>query len=280
MRLLKKGIFIAIIAAGGWWAWENQPLLVETIDQYVNNGDILTLEARFTPEQIMNANRRQLLADNKHAFREPSLKFHPYLLMESKYTGYDGRTREGTMLWSLVDGEMVIDTDSWERTHGFQDALEVGATRNDFKIINGIARHGAITREELSKDLHVDQDTLEPWIESTKQKHLVVQKGNKLQLHLQNPKILVAPQTEIRHWLVTKPYSHMQRLNKKYSSRQIEKVAKAAFGTDFTVRNMKEISLPVYLIEVENPDGSIHTTYWNALNGQQVTAQPLAYNRR
>ena len=58
------------------------------------------------------------------------------------------------------------------------------------------------------------------------------------------------------------------------SSSQIQKIAKAAFGDDFTVRNTTEVYLPVYSIEVLNPDGSTFTTYWNALTGDRMTSRP------
>jgi hypothetical protein len=60
------------------------------------------------------------------------------------------------------------------------------------------------------------------------------------------------------------------KVAKRYSKSDIEKNAKAVFGADFTIRNSKEVFLPVYSIEVLNPDGSVLTTYWNALSGQRM----------
>ncbi len=275
MRLFITLVLLAAVAVGGWWAWNHHPQFRNLVANYVENGDFLTLEARFTPEQIMNQHRSELLVDAAHSYLEPSLKFHPYLLMEVKYT-LDKKTREGVILWSMVDGEMVLNSETWEQTHGFEDTIRAGATASDFKVLNALARHqGAITKANLERELHLDADVIHPWIESVKQKRLITQKGDLLQLHLQDPRIDVVPQTKISHWLVTKPYNHAQRERAKYSQSQLQHIAEAAFGSDFTIRNSSTVFLPVYSIEVQNPDGSILTSFWNALNGQRIQPRYL-----
>ena len=271
MRKISILLVIAILAVGGWWLWANNKNLSGMLDQYVGNSDVLTLEARHTAQDIMDNHRSELLGDSKRTFQEPSLKFYPYLLLEVKYLTPDRKSREGVILWGLEDGEMVLNTDNWEKTHGFQDALDAEANRNDFRIINALAAHGGtISRDELLRELRVEPETADLWIDSVRQKHLIVQQGGGYILHFENPKILVTPQTKISQWLVTKPYSHASRVSSKYSKSQIEKLAKAAFGPEFTIRSDKEVFLPVYNIEVLNPDGSILTSYWNALNGQRI----------
>ena len=88
---------------------------------------------------------------------------------------------------------------------------------------------------------------------------------------MQNPRLSVLPETKIDQWLVTKPSKNAKRITKKYRAYQIENIAKAAFGSDFTIRRTKEIFLPVYSIVVKNPDNSEMTTHWNALNGKKLS---------
>ena len=66
---------------------------------------------------------KELLKDTDHVFLEPTLKFVPYLLMDVKYIRTQDKTGEGVILWGLVDGEMVINTGTWEKTHGFTDCI-------------------------------------------------------------------------------------------------------------------------------------------------------------
>lgn len=276
MRLTFSILCVAAITGGSWYLWETNPNLRDLAAQYIENGEVLTLEARYTPEQIMNAHRTELISDDAYTFQEPELKFHPYLLMEVKYMQPDKKTKEGVILWSMVDGEMVLDTQTWDKTHGFEDAILANASKDDFKVLNALAKFkGRMTMEQLQKELHVEPETLMPWVDSTRQKHLVIQKGAELQLHFQNPKILVTPQTKINQWLVTKPYIHAQRIAKKYTPNQIQANARAAFGQDFMIRSVTEVFLPVYSIEVLNPDGSVLTSFWNALNGQRITPKYL-----
>lgn len=277
MRRFTFVVLILGLVLGGLWLWNHNSDVHDMISQYVENGEIVTLEARYSPEQIMEAHYDELIADDDHSFQSPAVKFHPYLLMEVKYTQPDQKTREGVILWSLVDGEMVLNTETWEKTHGFEDAIDADATRTDFKVLNALAKNkNSMTFDQLQRELHVESDVLQPWLNSVLNKQLVIQKGNQYQLHFQDPKILVSPQTKITQWLVTKPYNHAQQINKKYNGKHIRNIARAAFGEDFTIRNMNEVFLPVISIEVLNPDGSILTTYWNALNGQRIPMKYLA----
>jgi hypothetical protein len=263
-------ILLALVVAGGWWSSQQGFSGWDSLQNYVENGEVSTLEVRFSPEQIMEANKEELLTGGR-TFGESSLKYRPFLLMDVKFTLPGQKTRESKVLWSLADGEMVLNTDTWETTHGFEDAINAEATGDDFKILNALAQNkGALTKERLQKAIRVDVDEFEPMLESARGKHLVTIKGNEVQLHFENPKLLVTPQTKISQALVSKPYSHDQMQGKRYSRGQLERITKAAFGADFKIRTAKEIYLPIYSIRVVNPDGSILTTFWNAINGQRM----------
>jgi hypothetical protein len=280
MRYLKYaliGIFLLLII---WWAFNDGKSFFHQISHYVENGEVQTLEARYSPEQIMEQHRAELLGNTQRSYKDPVTAYYPYLLMDVKYIGSDRKPKEGAILWGMVDGEMVLNTDNWEQTHGFEDAINANATANDFKILNNLARsNGSMTRDQLQKELQLEDAIIEAWIESAKQKHLIVLKGNEVILHFENPKISVAPQTKMNHLPVSKSFSLAQKMGSKYSQSQIERVAKASFGTEFTIRNASEVYLPVYRIEVLNPDGSILTSYWNALNGQRLNPKYLSQNK-
>lgn len=278
MRLLWViGIAAGIIAAVHYFDIE-LPVL-EQVKSYVDNSESLTLEARYTPEELMESKKKELLGKEGRSFLPPSLTFYPYLLLDVKYL--DGKeTKEGVILWSLVDGEMVINADTWEKSHGFHDAIEAGATKQDFRLLNALhGGNGYLSKEKLQKDLHIEMDALESLIESAQKKHLVVVKGSDVRLHFQNPKFLVTPQTKITEWLATKPFPYKQKTAKRYNKSQIEKISKAAFGDDFTIRSIKEVFLPVTTLQVQNPDGSIQTSYWNLINGKRINPIAIGLNK-
>ncbi|NGX62937.1 MAG: hypothetical protein KR126chlam6_00341 [Candidatus Anoxychlamydiales bacterium] len=272
MRLLSvitSFIFASFILS---WIWFNYPEARVYIYDFISRKKFNTLEVRYSAENIMDVHRRELLKDSAHSFLEPDLKFHPYLLMEVKYNRSSDKTSEGIILWSLTDGEMVISTASWDMTHGFKDCIGSGADKNDFKIINILAaRGGSLDRETLSRILNVDNDTLDGWIETCRRKNLIVQNGNNYRLHFQNPKMQVIPETKIDQSIVTKAGRYAARITKKFRPAQIEGMARSAFGNDFAIRKKTEIFLPVYSIVVQNPDGSLMTTYFNALNGKKLS---------
>lgn len=271
MRPAFFSFFLLIIGASVFWSWSYVPNFRSKVEEFLAGRTFQTLEVRYPAEAIMEMHRKELLKDNEHVFLEPTLKFVPYLLMDVKYSRPHDRTGEGVILWGLVDGEMVINTSTWEKTHGFTDCIASNATRNEFKVINALAsRGGSWDREGLSKYLNIENHILDNWIDNCRKKSLIVQNGNSFRLHLQNPKLQVIPETRLEHWLVTKPTKHAQRVKKRYRASQIETIARAAFGNDFAIRKTTEIFLPVYSIIVQNPDGSQMTTYWNALNGKRL----------
>jgi hypothetical protein len=254
----------------GFFVWKNYPEVSSWVHETVFFSKIKTLEIHYTADAIMKDHKRELLADNHHVFLDPDIEFHPYLLMEVKYNRSKDKTAEGVILWSLIDGEMVLDTKSWEKSHGFFDCLEARADRDDFKVINALAKkNGAMDIEELAKALRVEPDVLQIWLEKGKKKNLLVQVGSEFRLHLQNPILLFTPETKIGQWFVSKSSKVTHRESRKYRPSQVISIARASFGSDFTIRKTTEVFLPVHRISVQNPDGSQMTTYWNALNGKQ-----------
>jgi len=275
MRIVTIVIGCLVALLGGFWSWNAFPKIRIKIEDFVSSGTFQTLEVRYSAEAIMDAHRKELLKDGDHVFLEPTLKFIPYLLMDVKYNRSQDKTAEGVILWGLVDGEMVINTGTWEKTHGFTDCIATNATRQEFKIINALAsRGGAWDREGLSKFLNIENNILDNWVDTCRKKSLIVQSGNTYRLHMQNPKLQVIPETKLQQWLVTKPTKRALRVPNRYSPSQIENIARAAFGNDFAIRKTTKIFLPVYSIVVQNPDGSQMTTYWNALNGKRLASSP------
>ena len=270
-------VLALLLVAGGWWAWQS-PEFANWKDQalqYVDNRDIVTLEARFLPEQILDAHKKDLLGSDKKTLQNTTVKYYPYLLLDVKYPE-NNKTREGVLLWGLNEGEIVLNTDSWETTHGFRDCLECRAGRSDFRLMQALAkRQGSLSMDELQKELHLERDVVQTWVNGAQKKGLVVQKGTLVQLHFENPKILVTPLTKIQQHLVSKPQGEAQKASRNYSKGQIMGITQAAFGNDFKIRNSEEIFLPVYSFEILNPDGSIQVSEWNALTGQKIVPHYL-----
>jgi hypothetical protein len=271
MRQVTILIGCIAIGLGLFWTWTYVPGFRTKVDDILSPSTFQTLEVRYPAEAIMEWHKKELLKDSDHLFLEPSLRFVPYLMMEVKYNRTNDKTGEGIILWGLVDGEMVINTNTWEKTHGFTDCIASNATRQEFKIINALAsRGGSWDRDGLSRFLNLENNILDTWVDSCRKKSLIVQNGNTYRLHLQNPKLQVIPETRLEQALVTKSTKRAIRVQKKYRPAQIETIAKAAFGDDFAIRKTKEVFLPVHVIVVQNPDGSQMTTYWNALNGKRL----------
>lgn len=272
MRLIFSLITLASLGFGGWYAWENVTPIRQTVRTALNSSEFQTLEIRFSAEEIMHTYKEQLLKSSGYSYLEPKLMFHPYLLMDVKYSKDQTSTSESSLLWGLSDGEMVIDSSTWEKTHGFEDCLISKATKNDFKVLKTIVDNGgSIDREKLYQRFKVDSDTVDEWVDSCREKKLIVTSGNRFRLHFQNPRIQSLPTTKIGQALVSQPTKYTNKVKGRYTASQIKKLSKIAFGNDYAIRRTQEVFLPVYSIAIQNPDGSVLTTYWNALNGHRLS---------
>ena len=276
MRIIFSLFSLGALVYGLWWTSYNKPDWKNKVEDVLNIGHFHTLEIRYTAEQIMESQQKILLKDPKYQYLEPSLKFYPYLLLEVKYSASDAKTKEGIILWDLTDGEMVVNAKDWDKTHGFADCINANVDRREFKIINAIAqRGGVINREDLRKNIHVETDVIDALIETCRRKKLIVQYGGRYRLHLENPKLKITPSTLIEERLVTQPYRQAICVSRRYSLSQIERITSSAFGEDFAIRKTASVYLPVHCIVVQNPDGSLHTSHWNALNGKPLESNGI-----
>ncbi len=270
MRLISTLLTLAALIYGAYFVNLKYPNLKDQALEFINNSDFHTLEARFSAQQIMDMNRKLLLKDNKHKFLESTIKFSPYLLIEAKYSN-NSETKESIILWDLLDGEMVLNTNQWDKTHGFVDCINANLEKHEFRIINALAdKGGVLDREGLIRSLQIENDILGSLLDSCRRKKLIVQSGTQYRLHLQKPKLSIKPETIVDDRLVTKSYKSSERMSQRFSKSQIKHIAEAAFGQDFAIRHTLNVYLPIYCITVENPDGSVHTSYWNAINGRQL----------
>jgi hypothetical protein len=268
MRFLSTLIILICIGYGVYWINNNQPELKHKALEMIYTRNLSILEARFTANQII---QNEEFFNESEPIKEPILRYHPYVLMEVKFTSQDAKTEEGVILWDQVDGEMITDTRTWDKTHGFSDCMNANADRYEYQILKTIAKNkGKATRQSLQNALNLDPHLLEAWIERTYKKKLIIHQGEFFRIHLHNPVITVEPSTYTSEPLVTKNIKQTESLASRYSSKQIIKAAESAFGDDFAIRNTQNIFLPVYCITTKNPDGSCQTTHWNALNGKRI----------
>ena len=109
-RLLFSMALLGGIGYGGWQAWNFWPPIKETVQEYIGMGQFHTLEAQYTPEQLMENARSSLIKTTEHSYLNPKLEFYPYLFMEVKFSENKRSTVEGIIMWNQIDGEMVLDT--------------------------------------------------------------------------------------------------------------------------------------------------------------------------
>ncbi|HSX03196.1 MAG TPA: hypothetical protein VLG76_00525 [Rhabdochlamydiaceae bacterium] len=268
MKLIFTLLSLGSLGYGLWWFAGEHPEVKHKIESYIKISEVDALEIRHTPEQIMEDHRRTLLRKSGATYLSPILKFYPYLLLEVKFTPSNNKTKEGIILWDLTDGEMVIDSEDWEKTHGFCDCIQMSVQDQEFKILQYLSKKGKVSDEaKMAEELKTECNVLDIWLKNCIRKGLVVASQDGYRLHLEKPNLAQIPETKLKRAPVTKPFKASYKVSQQFSSAKIERMAKVAFGKGFSIRRSSLIYLPVYNITVQNPNGSVHTSFWNASNG-------------
>jgi hypothetical protein len=277
VRLLSLLITLGVLGGGGAFVFFEKPDLYKQILGYFQNESFSSLEVRFTEEQILKKEGASLLRDKRQSFLPAVLEFYPYALFEIKYAAPDDKTYEGLLLWGLSDGEIVLDTTTWETTNGYADCLESRADKQDLAIIRALYRAPGqmLVEESLGQASGLKKELLPNFLEKCKKKKLIVQTRGAYRLHLFEPKLTRLPETKINQWLITKSYNSQEKVSKKFSLRAVEKMAHIAFDNELYIKNVQEIYLPVYRLTVQNPDGTRLIAHYNALNGMPLHIKRL-----
>lgn len=255
------------------WLWFQIPLWWVRLEPSMPYKEITLFEPRFTSEQVMQSQGGQNLFQESEDLSQAQVELFPYLLMEVKYLRGD-KSLESTVLWSLNQGEILLDTTQWEMTHGYYDCLIHGAGQDEMTIINALAnKGGTLDRESLLRMVHRDGDEVDDWIHRCIKKQLIVQIGNIYKLHLQNPKLALEPKTKINVPLRKKRLAFNKVITPKYRPQAIVALAHASFGSGFSIRRQQLVYLPVYSILAKFSDASTATTKWNAHTGHLMNLE-------
>ena len=270
-RFLLSLVTLALIGFTAFVCYEKQDELINYAHSFKKESTIYTLETQFSPEEISTLHQKTLLKDSNCSIAKTSTLFLPHLLLDVKYVNQQKNTEEGRVLFSLVSGEMILDTKTFETTHGFEDCLIAQATEEDFRLLHLLEQQGGyMAREELARRLSLDAEDLSFRLDGLRKKHLIAVKGDTVRIHFHNSRLNIVPQTKMAQPIVMKQVEPAQQLSSRYSKEKIRKIVKAAFGQDFALRKEIELFIPVIEIQVSMKDGSIHTTYWSGLTGKQI----------
>ncbi|MEG0037022.1 MAG: hypothetical protein RSB82_01035 [Victivallaceae bacterium] len=231
---------------------------------------IKALEAKYSPQDVIPGIE---LIDDFGVRTE--LNFFPHLLMHVKYAreGLRSGTQEGVILWSLVNGEMVLDTDTWDCSQGFEDCLLFRADQKDFKILQALALLGGISsKESLRMLLELECKDVEADIKQCCKKKLVFVSGNKIGLLFRSLNALQGNTTKLKSSLVA--YSTPRKSKfypREYSSDQVRNLAKMAFGSNFVIVKHETVFVPVYKVSLKSETGALRSEFINAVNGKKLS---------
>jgi hypothetical protein len=262
-------LFLVAVGIGCFWAYHNAEALKTLALPSDHDETIETLETVCLADEIL-AKQTRLLPSKHHSFGPVTLFFSPHLLIQSKYS-VDGRSSQSaSMLWDLTDGELVLDTNTFEHTQGFADCLVSQPNADDFRILHLLARSGPLSKETVIHELGGNDETLCERIEGLRKRHMVIVSNDIVRLHVESPLLKIDPVT-----VMTRPFVHRHTVRStlieaKYSRHDLENLVKAAFGSNLAIRTSRVIYIPTYEIVVNNPDGSVRKTYWNAVCGREA----------
>ncbi len=267
------GIFLLGIGAF-CFIWKQSPS-IQSLTKASISGEMLTFEAQKSADDLMQMHRNELLKTSYHQFLPARLIYTPHLLLDVKYSKNASSTEEGLLLWGLIDAEMVLDTQGWVTSHGLEDCLNAKATLGEMGLIRQIALRGGALKSDQLLPPSSSNEEIDGLIKSCQKKSLLTLSGDLIRLHFDKPKFPALPFTRLNQEVVVTSGRNKTKMPVRYSTSHIKQFATQLFGNDFTIRQAKEVFVPFYELTVENPDGTLHTTYWNGITGDRFLLKAI-----
>lgn len=271
MRLLYTLFTFAVGGYGLFYLADKYPDLRNKAEEFIDFRTTNALQMQYGYEELIHIHQATLIKERGTRFLDPELTFYPHLLLEVKYNE-NNKTKEGHILWDLIDGEMILDTKDWTKTHGFADCILANTQPHEYQILQALlANGGQADSTTLANNLQLELPIFEIITRSCLKKNLIIPCSAKtFRIHLEKPQLPSLPSTKFHEQLIIKSHKRVQRAKGHFSPSKIEKIARVAFGENFSIRISTEIYLPVYRISVQNPSGAVQTALFNALTGKPL----------
>jgi hypothetical protein len=260
-----------MVVGGGYWGYHH----LDTLEQFISFSDkeetIETFETSIQPDELLSHQAQNLLLSKQHVWGPVRLYFSPHLFLQVKYSASGRATVNTAMLWDLIDGELVLNTNNFDRTQGFADCLNSKASADDFRLLHLLfKRGGSLSKEQMVNDLGMADETVCERVDSLKKRHLVVVSNDVVRIHVESPLLKVEPISTITKPVVHRKTTRSMLFPSTFKKTEIESLIQNAFGSDLAIRSSRIIYIPIYEVQVLNPDESLRKTYWNAISGQQL----------
>ncbi|AGR97706.1 hypothetical protein [Chlamydia trachomatis] len=285
---MKKVVFIAAIFSSIVF-WDKIPYshrikqfamdygieLVEKSSQLVRkisgNERLCVFERRVSEEQVL-----AMFAKDKAS---AELLFVPHVLMRVRFSGEEDKragSHEGAMLWSLSNGEMVLNTGSWTYSKGFRECLMLKAGKQDVQLMQVLAgMGGSASREVLSQALSMRNVRADRVIRACQKKKLIFTHDNLIYSHFQQPQPIKGCMTVFNSspvWLAKPKGSTVCSV--VYPEDRIQNLVEMIFGDNFFILSSEQIHVPVYKVSIAASDSSVRVEYINAITGKSFDFAP------
>ncbi len=278
MRLISSLLTLAALGYGVFWLGKHHPEVTQSVFSMVQGNENLALQPIYTPDQVIEKNSRLLTKGRSVLQGDPHITYVPLLRMDVKYADTSYTTGEGTLLWDLADGEMILDTSSWQKTHGLADCIRADASKQECKVLALVAKKGGMLgREGIKKGLRVDADLVDQWLDSCRQKKLLVPSGNGYRLHMHDPRFPTTPISLLDVPLTTYTAKKAKTAAQRFAPDDVTEFVVALFGSDFAIQSAEVVLLPVYSVTRETADGRLSTHFFNSLSGREIKAGSIIY---
>ncbi len=278
-----KWIFVIVVVLATLYISTSHPQALISIKNRIDaftsrfmmkESTVVTFEMKYNEDEITSFVLKKLPSE-KYNIGQTRLLYSPCLLVDVKHIGGSGKsTEESSMVWDLMDGELFISLDTFQATSGFRDCLTSQANLDDFRMLHLLSEEGGmLTKEKLIRLSGIDDDTASSVIESLRKRHLVTIQHDLVRLHVKNPFFSVEPSTSITKPFVQKTIPTVNMVTESFSRKSIEKLIQHAYGKDVAILDSEFVWIPIWEVDINNPDGSTRRTFWNGLSGKEIVGK-------
>ncbi|RDB31734.1 hypothetical protein [Candidatus Similichlamydia laticola] len=197
-------------------------------------------------------------------------EFVPYLKLRANHIQESLSVESGVILWSLRDGEMVLNTKTWGKTHGLGDCLRARVNAKELQLLRFVSqqeRHTiALSRLQNIFRQQGEKQT-ELALESCIDKGLLVRQGSHVMLYFHNPIWPSLPYTQENRLIAWTSLERRQTIQAMFHAENVLPFIEQLFvGKQLRVRSYQIVFLPIYRL-LFKWKGETQSLYLNGITG-------------
>ncbi|MCK5787866.1 MAG: hypothetical protein KAH32_02615 [Chlamydiia bacterium] len=121
--------------------------------------------------------------------------YYPHLLVYVRHFDANKTPHDLVQIWDMSDCEIVLNTETWQKTHGIEDLNASCRQENAYRIAEALSRAGKATTKELSDSTGIPTQKIYQAMSSDKNSRVFINNKNIMSMSIPHSSLPEVPHT-------------------------------------------------------------------------------------